>query len=111
MDEGRRDRQFDVLQLVVNGLVGDGDQVFELAIGRMDGRFLSENDSAHQLHKGGEEQFVGVLTLRGTPTIYQGEELGLTDVAIPPELVQDPWEKNVPRLGLGRDPVRTPMRA
>jgi alpha-glucosidase len=50
-----------------------------------------------------------LLTLRGTPTIYQGEELGLTDVAIPPELVQDPWEKNVPGLGLGRDPVRTPM--
>jgi alpha-glucosidase len=50
-----------------------------------------------------------LLTLRGTPTIYQGEELGLTDVPIPPEQVQDPWEKNVPGLRLGRDPVRTPM--
>jgi alpha-glucosidase len=50
-----------------------------------------------------------LLTLRGTPTIYQGEELGLTDVPIPPERVQDPWEKNVPGLGLGRDPVRTPI--
>jgi alpha-glucosidase len=50
-----------------------------------------------------------LLTLRGTPTIYQGEELGLRDVPIPPELVRDPWEKNVPGLGLGRDPVRTPM--
>jgi len=50
-----------------------------------------------------------LLTLRGTPTIYQGEELGLTDVPIPPDLVQDPWEKNLPGLGLGRDPVRTPM--
>jgi alpha-glucosidase len=50
-----------------------------------------------------------LLTLRGTPTIYQGEELGLVDVPIPPEIVQDPWEKNVPGLGLGRDPVRTPM--
>jgi alpha-glucosidase len=50
-----------------------------------------------------------LLTLRGTPTVYQGEELGLTDVPIPPERVQDPWEKNVPGLGLGRDPVRTPM--
>jgi alpha-glucosidase len=28
---------------------------------------------------------------------------------IPPALVQDPWEKNVPSLGLGRDPERTPM--
>jgi alpha-glucosidase len=50
-----------------------------------------------------------LLTLRGTPTIYQGEELGMTDVAIPLDRVRDPWEKNVPGLGLGRDPVRTPM--
>jgi alpha-glucosidase len=51
-----------------------------------------------------------LLTLRGTPTIYQGEEIGLTDVPIPPERVQDPWERRVPGLGLGRDPVRTPMQ-
>jgi alpha-glucosidase len=50
-----------------------------------------------------------LLTLRGTPTIYQGDELGLTDSVIPPDLVQDPWEKRVPGQGLGRDPVRTPM--
>lgn len=50
-----------------------------------------------------------LLTLRGTPTIYQGEEIGMSDVLIPPELVQDPWERNVPGLGLGRDPVRTPI--
>ena len=50
-----------------------------------------------------------LLTLRGTPTIYQGEELGMQDAPIAPEHIQDPWEKNVPGLGLGRDPVRTPM--
>lgn len=50
-----------------------------------------------------------LLTLRGTPTLYQGEELGLTDVPIPPSQVRDPWEINVPGLGLGRDPARTPM--
>ena len=50
-----------------------------------------------------------LLTLRGTPTIYQGDELAMTDVAIPPEAVQDPWERQVPGLGLGRDPVRTPI--
>jgi alpha-glucosidase len=50
-----------------------------------------------------------LLTLRGTPTIYQGEEIGMSDVPIPPEFVQDPWERNVPGLGLGRDPVRTPI--
>jgi alpha-glucosidase len=51
-----------------------------------------------------------LLTLRGTPTIYQGDEIGMMDVPIPPDCVQDPWERNVPGLGLGRDPVRTPMQ-
>jgi alpha-glucosidase len=51
-----------------------------------------------------------LLTLRGTPTLYQGDEIGMTDVPIPPDQVQDPWERNVPGLGLGRDPVRTPMQ-
>jgi alpha-glucosidase len=50
-----------------------------------------------------------LLTLRGTPTIYYGDELGMTDVPIPPAEVQDPAEKNQPGLGLGRDPERTPM--
>ncbi|WP_442679828.1 alpha-amylase family glycosyl hydrolase [Sphingomonas sp. ASY06-1R] len=50
-----------------------------------------------------------LLTMRGTPTLYYGDELGLTDVAIPPELVQDPRELREPGLGFGRDPVRTPM--
>jgi alpha-glucosidase len=50
-----------------------------------------------------------LLTLRGTPTIYYGEELGLTDVPIPPDEVQDPAEKREPGKGLGRDPERTPM--
>ena len=50
-----------------------------------------------------------LLTLRGTPTIYQGEEIGMVDTSIPPHLVQDPLERNVPGFNLGRDPVRTPM--
>lgn len=51
-----------------------------------------------------------LLTLRGTPTMYYGDELGMEDVPIAPEKVQDPLEKNVPGVGLGRDPLRTPMR-
>lgn len=51
-----------------------------------------------------------LLTLRGTPTMYYGDELGMCDVSIPSERVQDPWEKNEPGLGLGRDPQRTPMQ-
>ncbi len=51
-----------------------------------------------------------LLTLRGTPTVYYGDEIGMHDVPIPPEAAQDPWELNVPGLGLGRDPERTPMQ-
>jgi alpha-glucosidase len=50
-----------------------------------------------------------LLTLWGTPTIYYGEEIGMTDVPIAPEEVQDPAEKNQPGLGQGRDPERTPL--
>jgi alpha-glucosidase len=51
-----------------------------------------------------------LLTLRGTPINYYGDEIGMADVAIPPDRVRDPWELNVPGLGLGRDPERTPMQ-
>jgi alpha-glucosidase len=51
-----------------------------------------------------------LLTLRGTPTIYYGEEIGMADTTIAPNNVQDPREKNEPGIGLGRDPVRTPMQ-
>ena len=42
--------------------------------------------------------------------MYYGDELGMHDVPIPHERIQDPWEKRVPGLGLGRDPERTPMQ-
>lgn len=50
-----------------------------------------------------------LLTLRGTPTLYYGDELGIGTVDIPRERVQDPRELREPGIGLGRDPVRTPM--
>ena len=49
-----------------------------------------------------------LLTLRGTPTLYYGDEIGLGHVPIPPDRVRDPWELNEP--GHGRDPERTPMQ-
>jgi alpha-glucosidase len=51
-----------------------------------------------------------LLTLRGTPTLYYGDEIGMHQVPIPADRVQDPFEKNVPGLGLGRDGARTPMQ-
>ena len=50
-----------------------------------------------------------LLTLRGTPTIYMGDELGMLDTKIPPSEVQDPAETREPGKGMGRDPERTPF--
>jgi alpha-glucosidase len=49
-----------------------------------------------------------LLTLRGTPTCYYGDEIGMRDVPVPPELARDPQERLSP--GHGRDPQRTPMQ-
>jgi len=49
-----------------------------------------------------------LMTLRGTPTMYYGDEIGLSRVEIPPGAVQDPWGVSEP--GQGRDPWRTPMQ-
>jgi alpha-glucosidase len=51
-----------------------------------------------------------LLTLRGTPTIYYGDEIGMNEVPISPDQVRDPFERNVPGMGLGRDGCRTPMQ-
>jgi len=51
-----------------------------------------------------------LLTLRGIPTIYYGDEIGMADVPIPPGRERDPWGINLPGQDLGRDPERTPMQ-
>jgi alpha-glucosidase len=51
-----------------------------------------------------------LLTLRGTPTLYYGDEIGMHQVAIALDQVRDPFEKNVPGIGVGRDGCRTPMQ-
>ena len=74
---------------------------------------LGNHDRPRSVTRRGEAQArvatMLLLTLRGTPTLYYGDELGLADVTIPPERVQDPRELREPGLGFGRDPVRTPM--
>ena len=51
-----------------------------------------------------------LLTLRGTPTIYYGDELGIGDVSIPHDRIQDPWAKQEPDASFNRDKARTPMQ-
>ncbi len=47
-----------------------------------------------------------ILTLPGMAFLYYGEEIGMADVPIGPDQVQDPFTEP----GKGRDPERTPMQ-
>jgi alpha-glucosidase len=49
------------------------------------------------------------LSLKGTPCLYQGDELGLTEADVPYELLQDPYGKTFWPEFKGRDGCRTPM--
>jgi alpha-glucosidase len=66
---------------------------------------LSNHDNPrHRTRYGSEARAraaaVLLLTLRGTPFLYAGEELGLEDAVVPPERVRDPG---------GRDGCRAPI--
>jgi len=51
-----------------------------------------------------------LLTLRGTPAMYYGDELGMPNADIPPAQYQDPQAVNEPGVGRSRDVERTPMQ-
>lgn len=57
-----------------------------------------------------KERLAGMLllTLRGTPTCYYGDEIGMKNVEVPPELAHDPQGKI--HTSYGRDPFRAPMQ-
>ena len=97
----------DVLHAIV------GDYLAALPPGAAPTWVLGNHDRPRIAARVGEAQAkvaaVLLLTLGGSPTIYYGDEIGLGDVAIPPERIRDPAELRNPGLGVGRDPVRTPM--
>jgi len=49
-----------------------------------------------------------LLTLRGTPFLYYGDEIGMTEASFDGAPSMDPWGTNVE--GLSRDGSRTPMQ-
>lgn len=51
---------------------------------------------------------LALLTLRGTPLLYYGDEIGMVDTRIPPERVRDVTHGS--RVETGRDRSRTPMQ-
>jgi alpha-glucosidase len=70
---------------------------------------LGNHDRARLVSRIGEGQArvaaMLMLTLRGTPTLYYGDELGMANVPVPLEQMQDPQGK----VGFNRDECRTPM--
>jgi alpha-glucosidase len=50
-----------------------------------------------------------LMTIRGTPFFYMGDEIGREHSPVPADRIQDPFEKLVPGFDLNRDPERTPM--
>lgn len=49
-----------------------------------------------------------LLTLRGTPTLYNGDEIGMSNTTIPDDQILDPQGRN--KVGFNRDECRTPMQ-
>ncbi len=50
-----------------------------------------------------------LLTLRGTPVLYQGDEIGLVDAELELDQIRDPVGRRFWPAFAGRDPERTPM--
>jgi alpha-glucosidase len=50
---------------------------------------------------------VFLLTARGTPVLYYGDEVAMGDTDVPVDAMRDPWGRHVPEES--RDPERTPM--
>ena len=74
---------------------------------------LGSHDAPRIASRIGERQariaMMLLLTLRGTPTLYQGDELAIGKVPIPADRIRDPQHFRQPTLDIGRDPSRTPM--
>jgi alpha-glucosidase len=51
-----------------------------------------------------------LMTMRGTPFLYYGEEIGMKNVRIPRSRIQDPVGKRYWPFNPGRDGERTPMQ-
>ncbi len=72
-------------------------------------RAISRWTSPENAHAFGQMKMLLLTCLRGNIIFYQGEELGLTQVDIPFELLQDPEAIANWPLTLSRDGARTPL--
>jgi len=51
-----------------------------------------------------------LLTLRGTPFMYYGEEIGMRDIPVSRDQIKDPWGRRYWPFFKGRDGCRSPMQ-
>lgn len=51
-----------------------------------------------------------LMTLRGTPFIYYGEEIGMSNISVSRRQIHDPLGKRYWPVFSGRDPARSPMQ-
>lgn len=77
------------------------------AIGNHDRmRFISRHNGDGRGLDRARAAIILLLGLRNTPFVYYGEEIGMEDVDIPEDQLQDPARIRT----IGRDPERTPMQ-
>jgi alpha-glucosidase len=72
--------------------------------GRFPSRWCEGDDARIRL------ALMALLTLRGTPVLYYGDEIGMTEVELRPEQLRDPVGLRRWPTDHGRDPMRTPMQ-
>jgi glycosidase len=72
---------------------------------------LGNHDEERMMSRYGPERArvaaMALLSLRGTPTMYYGDEIGMKEATLPSALRQDPWLR---AGGATRDGCRTPMQ-
>jgi alpha-glucosidase len=95
-----------------NWVLGNHDQHRIATRVRKETGFFETNPVSNDLLDPARTAQMLLLTLRGTPTCYYGDEIGMEDVPIPFEECMDPAALQQPELfeKWGRDPERTPMQ-
>jgi alpha-glucosidase len=73
-------------------------------------RAISRHDKRGQSDQRARVLAMMFLTLRGTPFIYYGEEIGMKNLKLPKKLLKDPVGIKWYPLPVGRDGERTPMQ-
>jgi alpha-glucosidase len=114
-DEAHLPLNFALINLTIwsAGAVWDAidDYVRQLVPGMWPNWFVGNHDWGRISNRAGLEMMPLIqtllITLRGTPILYYGDELAMPDASIPDELSTDPQKRETP--GRDREAARAPM--